>query len=298
MYIYVDQRTLHTRGPVPEGPLLGRSSLNALESRVPFRGFGVKYVERGIERYTVNGGEFPVRAGEYLLVNTRCSGSIVIDSKQDVEGLCVELPLRMMDEVVAVHMDPGALDGGCRPGYFSGDLDLQIQAGALTRVGALMRSLLGDPLNRAITSRPLPIELYFRIAEGLVEDHRKHVRDLQKVVAVRMSTRMEILRRVERARAEMHDRSTEPLNMVHFARAAAMSEYHFSRAFRSIHGGSPYQYLLELRMQKAKTLLRDTDLLISEVALACGYADVHGFSKSFNRVIGATPSKFRGSRRN
>ncbi len=298
MYIYVDQETLGTRGPVPDGPLLGRSALSALACRVPFRGFGVKYVERGVERYTVNGREFPVRSGQYLLVNARCSGNIVIDSREDVEGLCVELPERMLDEVVATFVTPGALDEVLPPGCFSRELDLQVRTGSITRVGALMEELLRDPLNRSSHWRPLQNELYFRVAEALVGDHRDGVRDLQKVRAVRTATRKEILRRVERARAVMHDRSSETLTVEEVAREAAMSEYHFSRAFRSIHGRSPYRYLVEVRIQKAMLLLRTTNAPLGEIALACGHVDIHAFSKTFKRVVGMAPSTFRGSRRN
>lgn len=298
MYIHVDQRTLHTRGPVPLGPLLGRSALSAVACRVAFRGFGIKYVERGVERYTVNGREYAVRTGQYLLVNSKCSGSVVIDSQRAVEGLCVELPERMLDDVVAARVRPGVLDEVVVAGCFSDELDLQVRPGSIDRVGMLMEELLRDPLNNTTAWRPLENDVYFRIAEALVEDHRDAVRGLQRVTAIRSSTRKEILRRVERARAMMHDRAGEVLSVEDVAREAAMSEYHFSRAFRSIHGRSPYQYLVEVRMQKAMALLHTTDHPLAEIALACGHADIHAFSKSFKRVVGVAPSTFRGSRRN
>jgi AraC-like DNA-binding protein len=298
MYIHIDQRTLHTRGPVPAGPLLVRSVLTELACRVPFRGFGVKYVERGVERYTVNGREYAVRAGQYLLVNSHCTGNIVIDSRDEVDGLCVELPERMMDEVLTACVDPEAMDEGVSPGYFSREMDLQLRHGVITHVGVLMKELLRDPLNNLTACRPLQNELYFAIAEALLLDHRDGERDLRKVSAIRTTTRKEILRRVERGRAMMHDRAGDRLTVEEVARAAAMSEYHFSRAFRSVHGRSPYQYLVEVRVQKAKGLLRSSDAPLTEIALSCGHADIHAFSKSFKRVVGVAPSTFRGSRRN
>lgn len=298
MYIHVDQQTLGTRGPVPDGPLLGRSALRAVACRVAFRGFGIKYVEQGVERYTVNGREYAVRTGQYLLVNSTCSGSLIIDSQRDVGGVCVELPERMLDEVVAAHIAPDSLDEVVKPGCFSSELELQVRPGSISRVGVLMEDLLKDPLNSTATWRPLQNELYFRIAEALVEDHRDGLRDLQKVSAVCSTTRKEILRRVEHARAVMHDRVGEALTVEEVAGEAAMSEYHFSRAFRSVHGRSPYQYLVEVRMGKAMLLLNTTDDPLTEIALACGYADLQGFSKSFKRVVGVAPSTFRGSGRN
>ena len=295
MYLHVDQQKLGTRRAVPPGPLLSRSSLSTLDCGMRFRGFGVKYVLSGVERYTVNGREFAVQAGRYLLVNSSCTGSVLIDSARAVEGLCVELPDTLLNEVASALCDPNSLDGPRRVSSFAVGWEPRMEEGSLTRVGLLMRTLLQDPLNHSHDPRTLSNTFYHRIAEAAVLDQLTHADALGKVSAVQPSTRTEILRRIERARSMVHDRFSEALTIEDLSLEASMSPYHFSRAFRSIHGRSPYQYLQALRVDHAKDLLTTTDVSLSEVAEMCGLGDIHTFSKSFKRMVGIAPSTFRGS---
>lgn len=297
MYLHVDQHNLHTRRAVPPGPLLSRSSLSTVACALNFRGFGIKYVHSGVERYTVNGREFAVQAGRYLLVNSACSGRVVIDSPYAVEGLCVELPDSLLNEVASALCDPNVLDDQARSPSFAVGWEPRMEEGSLSRVGLLMRTLLMDPLNHVSDPRMLSNAFYFKIAEAAIADEWLRASALCRVTALQTRTRKEILRRVERARSMLHDRFSQALTIEELAREASMSAYHFSRAFRSIHGRSPYQYLQALRMDHAKSLLSTTDTPLAEVAEACGLGDIHAFSKSFKRMVGIAPSTFRGSER-
>ena len=66
-----------------------------------------------------------------------------------------------------------------------------------------------------------------------------------------------------------------------------------SRAFSRRLGMSPQQYLLSLRMQKAMSLLKETDLRVSEVAYSVGYTDPNYFARAFKKNTGMTPGDFR-----
>jgi len=77
------------------------------------------------------------------------------------------------------------------------------------------------------------------------------------------------------------------------AGAVAMSPYHFARLFKESTGDSPHQYVIRLRVERAKSLLRATDLPITEVAQRVGYANAGHFSSAFHRCIGFTPTQYR-----
>jgi len=72
-----------------------------------------------------------------------------------------------------------------------------------------------------------------------------------------------------------------------------MSEFHFFRCFKNVLGITPYQYLLEKRLQHSYSLLKQKELLISTIAKECGFPDVFTFSKAFKRKYGLSPSKYR-----
>ena len=77
------------------------------------------------------------------------------------------------------------------------------------------------------------------------------------------------------------------------AKACELSNRHFSRAFRQSLGVAPHQWLLQRRIDKAKGLLRATDVALAEVATACGFADQSHFTRAFSRAIGTTPRLWR-----
>jgi AraC family transcriptional regulator len=77
------------------------------------------------------------------------------------------------------------------------------------------------------------------------------------------------------------------------AQECGLSVSHFSRAFRHSTGAPPHQWLLERRVDVAKPLLRDRQLALSEVALACGFADQSHFTRIFTRLVGVSPGAWR-----
>lgn len=77
------------------------------------------------------------------------------------------------------------------------------------------------------------------------------------------------------------------------ARECGLSVSHFSRAFRHSTGAAPHRWLLEYRVDTAKPLLRDRELALSAVALACGFADQSHFTRTFTRVVGVSPGAWR-----
>ncbi|MEM6503084.1 MAG: AraC family transcriptional regulator [Cyanobacteria bacterium P01_C01_bin.89] len=76
-----------------------------------------------------------------------------------------------------------------------------------------------------------------------------------------------------------------------------ISQFHFSRLFKQSLGLSPHRYLLQQRLEKAKQLLKNTDRLIIDIALECGFNNHSHLSKQFKQMTGVTPKVFRASQR-
>lgn len=72
-----------------------------------------------------------------------------------------------------------------------------------------------------------------------------------------------------------------------------LSPCHFKRVFKDYTGQTPYQYLMRIRLEKAKEILYDKEISIEEVAKLCGFVNSGHFSTVFKRVIGMSPSEFR-----
>ena len=108
----------------------------------------------------------------------------------------------------------------------------------------------------------------------------------------RIGERIEIHRVIE----HLHCRYHEKLTVTELARIAAMSTAHFSRVFRRETGHPPLDYLIRLRLQKARLLLLAGDENITGIALGCGFATPSHFASCFLRHFGITPSEYRKSR--
>jgi len=75
-----------------------------------------------------------------------------------------------------------------------------------------------------------------------------------------------------------------------------LSPFYFIRLFKAQTGKTPHQYLLEIRLQKAETLLQQGGYSVEEVAHLCGFIHPGHFSSLFRRMMGTTPSEYRKKR--
>lgn len=90
----------------------------------------------------------------------------------------------------------------------------------------------------------------------------------------------------------------EPLTVDQLARMAGLSRFHFSRLFSELTNKTVTEYINQFRINKSEYLLRNTEMTISEVALASGYNDISYFSRTFKKYKKVPPSFIRSSIRN
>jgi len=102
-------------------------------------------------------------------------------------------------------------------------------------------------------------------------------------------------RHLLRAKDLADARYREPLEVADLARAARLSQAHFSREFRRAFGESPHQYLLTRRLERAASLLRTTDWSVAEICFSVGLRSVGSFTTSFTRTYGRSPTVYRAA---
>ena len=102
-----------------------------------------------------------------------------------------------------------------------------------------------------------------------------------------------VLRRIiERMRCFSCDLSLQAL-----ANESGYSRVHFVRMFRAATGYSPHNYLLDLRLERARELLNNPSLSLIDIALDCGFSSHSHMSRLFHKSVGVTPSAYRRSLR-
>jgi AraC family transcriptional regulator len=91
----------------------------------------------------------------------------------------------------------------------------------------------------------------------------------------------------------IEDRLDEDLGLAELASEVGLSPSHFSSLFRKTTGLSPHQYIVQRRVERARTLLTATKLSISEIATMVGFYDQSHLTHQMQRVLGVTPKYLR-----
>ena len=94
---------------------------------------------------------------------------------------------------------------------------------------------------------------------------------------------------------KMDQHIEEPISLSILAKEVGMSTRQLERLFRRYLNRSPKRYYMELRLQKARNLLIQTDMSVINVALACGFASPSHFSKCYRAHYDTTPYRERGT---
>ena len=103
------------------------------------------------------------------------------------------------------------------------------------------------------------------------------------------------VRHLLRAKDLADTRYREPLDVAALAEAAHLSPAHFSREFHRAFGEPPHQYLLTRRLERAASLLRNTDRSVTDICLLVGLRSVGSFTTSFGRAYGMSPTAYRAA---
>lgn len=102
-----------------------------------------------------------------------------------------------------------------------------------------------------------------------------------------------LLRRLLRAKDRMDAASHEAWPVQRLAEVSGVSAAHFARSFKRAFGLPPHRYLLTRRIEQATTLLRDTNLSITDIAFATGWESLGTFGRTFHEITGKSPGAMR-----
>lgn len=153
---------------------------------------------------------------------------------------------------------------------------------------ALGKQLLAGLEPEGAVGRMHVESLTFHLAIHLLTRYCSASESLRKPVPPKLPPR-----KLRRALEYIDDNLRGDISLAGVAQALAMSPWHFAHAFRQTTGLPPHRFVLERKIEQAKSLLRETDLPIIEIAHRIGCASHSHFSVLFRRTTGQTPRDFR-----
>ncbi|MBD2465228.1 helix-turn-helix transcriptional regulator [Oscillatoria sp. FACHB-1407] len=105
------------------------------------------------------------------------------------------------------------------------------------------------------------------------------------------------LYKLQRVIDYMHQHLHQEIQLADLAKVAKMSQFYFCHLFKQSMGTSPYQFLIQQRVERAKQLLQDEEMTISEIALECGFSNQSHFTRRFRQLTGITPKVYRNQQK-
>ena len=192
--------------------------------------------------------------------------------------------------VALLRLDAGFV-GEVARGEFERDpsrLELQDNFGIRdSEIDRLGRQLVAALEFEGTANRMYAESLAIRVARHLARHYSAAATTAERPVA--KLSRHKLMRSIE----YIEDHLREEVTLRGIAQSLAMSPWHFARAFRQTMGIPPHRYVLERRIETAKSLLRESDLPITDIAHRIGCASHSHFSVMFHRVTGLTPRDYR-----
>lgn len=105
------------------------------------------------------------------------------------------------------------------------------------------------------------------------------------------------LKKINKAVSYVDENYAENITTLSLANMVYLSESHFCHLFKETMGKSAKEYLLEVRIKKAASIISGTDISISDAAFMCGFTDANYFSRAFKKITGKKPSELRDAKK-
>jgi AraC family transcriptional regulator len=217
-----------------------------------------------------------------------------------------------------MFMMPGGMDFSVRVAGTLQSLHLYLRRGVIEEVAGDL--VAGDPAHVAILPRfgdsdPLIERLMLGVRDVLYDGDPSttvYVDYLARAIVAGLIRRHSSVssarslinassqkgnRRISKAIDFMEAHLERSLDLPTIAEATGLSPSHFARQFRTAVGRAPHQHLMQIRIDRAKRLLGETNKGIAEIAFACGFANQEHLTRLFKRSCGLTPAAYRKGRR-
>jgi AraC family transcriptional regulator len=258
-----------------------------------------------LEHYGLQAGEFPEhRHSEHVVMismtegangEIRTASGSRINGRQHVGNVCV-LPsglahtarLEGPSEHLALFVDPSLVRRAASQSLMSGSFEViercKRSDGVISSIGT---ALLGELESEGLSGRLYAESLANVLAVHLLRHYSTGGSQPQHFTGGLSAQKL------KQVIAFVAENYSNDVPLAELANVAGMSSFHFAREFKRTTGTSPHQYLIKYRVERAKSLLAEAELPLTEVGLRSGFSHQSHFTRLFRRLTGTTPQSYR-----
>ena len=270
------------------------SELNEWYTNNAFRSFSLKYVLENSIEYKVGNKLHVVSSDNFLLACKQPHVSAYFESKKIVKSICIDIRPETINEAFTIM---SARDHHDFDDYLSGYFkfpDFFESVSPAKASNSLSQKLkkLSEDIQFGKAPTTVDKEWFLDLVERVIYHEYGNYLALNGIHSVRPATKKEILLRLNLGKQYICENYLHIEDISEVASVCNLSEFHFYRSFKQAFSVTPYQYLLQQRLEFAKSLLAPKELSLTEIAEKCNFPDLPTFSKAFKRRFGVSPTKF------
>lgn len=126
---------------------------------------------------------------------------------------------------------------------------------------------------------------------GLLEIFAQHLSLVSNQLAIQQNNSESPA--IQKAKQYLEDHKTDPISLVEISKYLNVSTFYFCKMFKKATGFTFTEYLSRIRIEKAKNLLLNPNLRVSEIAFEVGFQSLTHFNRVFHKIVGQSPTNYR-----
>lgn len=251
----------------------------------------IKTFTNGRALYKTNRGFFAVEENRYLLLNEG-PYTISIEENEEVESFCLFFGTKFADDVYRAFIEP---TNKLLTDPFDNTDSVSFFEKTYVATPSLAKQLTTFKKSHMQFGRDScwHDEQFHAIMHTLIKEQTTTLKEVESLHAIRKSTREELFQRVTVAHEYIRAFFEQPIQLSNIADAACLSTNHLLRSYAQLYGKTPHQHITALRMQKAKILLENLELTMTDISFEVGFLNPVSFSRMFKQHTGLSPLHYR-----
>jgi len=257
--------------------------------------FTIKSVFKGEEYYVTKKAKFKVTEKNFLIFNALQEHESYIDSEERIDSFSIFLSPQYIEDVFNSFSGSSDTFTGSPLKIYNNFQNIAFieklyEKDAWTEyyLSNIKKSLTDFSGNEIFIKE----QIYF-LLEHLYNFQKKIMKEVQSLEPLRKSTKLELYKRLSVVKDYIESCYNEKINLADLAKAACISEHHMLREFKKYFKVTPYQYLMNVRLEESISLLRKNNKSISEISESIGFEYISSFSQLFTQRYKISPQAFR-----
>jgi len=237
---------------------------------------------------------------EFVICNTDIPSAICDDTVYDrfINTMFAINPMQehgMASEMkgfslIGIHFDKAYMQGVADEIFGSPYIKFSNKSSAVCHDVNMLLSLYMDEIKYDQVGREFAIENLSLILAGYFIRHLQH-----NLPARPHNIPERNISNIKKVLSYMNENYTSGMSCAEMADLVKMDRYGFIRSFKANTGKTPYEYLLDLKIEKAKKMLMSKDYSITEISMMCDFSSHSHFTTTFKKKTGISPSEYRKS---